>query len=231
MMPLVVLRPEPGLAATLAAARAAGLDARGFPLFAIAPVEWEPPEADGIDALLIGSANAVRHAGPSLAHYARKPAHVVGQATASVAKQAGLDVASIGEGGLQAVLDRLAGAPCRLLRLAGRERVELVPPPGCTMIERVVYASEPAAMPLGLAGLLNESAVVMLHSGEAARHFAGECDRLGVARTAVTLAAIGPRVAEAAGGGWARVATAARADDAALLALAGELCQTPGKRL
>jgi uroporphyrinogen-III synthase len=231
MRPLVVIRPEPGLAATVANARAAGFDVHGFALFAIAPVGWEPPNPARIDALLLGSANAARHAGSALEKFAHLPAHVVGKATAEAALAAGLQVASVGAGGLQAVLDGLAGSPLHLLRLAGRERVALVPPEGITLTERVVYASEPVPMPAALARLLSGDTVVLLHSGEAAGHFAAECERLRLDRARITLAAIGPRVADAAGSGWARVATAARPDDAALLALAGELCQIRGKSL
>ena len=68
-------------------------------------------------------------------------------------------------------------------------------------------------------------ALVLLHSAEAARHFGGECDRLGIDRAGVHLAALGDRIAAAAGPGWAGCAIADRPDDAALLATALNLCQ------
>lgn len=225
MMPLVIIRPQPGCDATLAGAADMGLEARGFPLFSISPVAWSPPDPDTIDALLIGSANAIRHGGDGLLRFAGKPTYVVGGATADVARKAGLAVESVGGGNLQPVLDRIDPAYRRLLRLAGRERVELSPPPGTTIVERVLYASDPQPMPTALVTILGAPTVVMLHSAEAARHFAAECDRHGISREQIALAAIGPRVADAAGTGWKALKSAATPSDPALLALARDLCQ------
>jgi len=227
MIPIIVIRPQPGCDATVAAAWAQALDARGFPLFIVKPVAWEPPPAESVDALLIGSANALRHGGPGLAAYNGKPAYAVGAATAEAGRIAGLDIVATSNGSLQAVLDDLRTGHRRLLRLAGRERVELSPPPGVTIVERTVYASKPQPLPGALRNLLAKPAVVLLHSAEAARHFAYLCERGGVTRAHLSLAAIGPRVAEAAGQGWRAVAAAASPDDAALLALAREMCQEP----
>jgi uroporphyrinogen-III synthase len=225
MLPLIVIRPEPGCSATVAAARALGLDAHAFPLFAVAARDWPPVPAESADLLLIGSANAIRCGGASLEALRHMPVHAVGETTAQAARQAGFTVAHTGSGGLQAVLDAVpAGA--RVLRLAGEERIALEVPPGVTMIERVVYASLPCPMPDDLASLLAGGAVVLLHSGEAARHFAAECDRLGLRRSAIALAALAPRIAAAAGSGWAALTTAEEARDAALLALAAGLCQS-----
>lgn len=226
MIPLVVIRPQPGAWRTVAAAREIGIDARAFPLFEIHPLVWEPPDPASIDALLVGSANAVRHAGPALAPFRGKPVHAVGAVTAVACGEAGFTVAAIGQGGLQGVLDAVPPGT-RLLRLAGDERVPLEPPAGVGMIERAVYASEPAALPPDLAELLRESSTIALHSAAAARHLAGECDRLGIDRGKLFLATIGPRVSEAVGSGWAGIATAASPDDEALLASAAQLCQNP----
>lgn len=228
--PVLILRPEPGASATLAAATAAGLDAWSFPLFSVEPAAWDPPAPEEIDALLIGSANAVRHAGPALARYTTKPAYVVGERTAQAACTAGLTVAAVGTGGLAPVLAQVAPGT-RLLRLAGRERIELTPPAQVTLTERTVYASEPRPLPRELASLLRTHAlprvIVLLHSAEAARHFAAECDRLSLPRARIALAALGPRIASAAGAGWAAVRAAKQAEDGALLALAGQMCQNP----
>lgn len=218
MTPAIVIRPEPGCAATVAAARALGLDAHGFPLFEIAPRDWSPPPAGEADALLIGSGNALRLGGARLETLRDLPVYAVGASTAAAARDAGFIVAATGSGGLQNLLDTIPHGT-RLLRLAGEQRVPLTPPPGVTITERVVYASEARAMPQELADLLRKGGVVLLHSGEAARHFAAECDRLSLPRSGITLAALAPRIAEAAGQGWASLATAKSATDAALLAL------------
>lgn len=226
MIPIVVIRPQPGCDATVAAARQIGLQAHGHPLFEVECLPWDAPDARDFDALLIGSANALAHAGPALAGYAGMPAYVVGEKTAEAASAAGLRVAAIGGGGgLQGVLDEVRPPHRRLLRLAGRERIALSPPPGVTLEERLVYASVPRPMPEALAELLALPAIVLLHSGEAARHFAAQCDARGVARDALCLVAIGPRVAEAAGRGWAETAIAETPRDSAMLALARLMCQ------
>ncbi|QGN56187.1 uroporphyrinogen-III synthase [Novosphingobium sp. Gsoil 351] len=225
--PLLVFRPEPGNAATLAAAKALALPAYGEPLFRIVPRAWEGPAATGFDALLIGSANVLRHGGAKLGAYASLPAYVVGEATADAARHGGFQVKAIGSGGLQNLTAQLArDGRRRVLRLAGDEHVPLSPEPGTVVETVVVYQAEPLALSEAGARLLGEGAVVLLHSAAAARHFASECGRLRIACDNIDLACLGPRIAEAAGSGWASVASAARPDDGALLALAARMCQT-----
>jgi len=224
---LLALRPEPGLAATLGKARAAGAAITGLPLSAIRPIAWDCPDPAAIDGLLIGSANAILHGGPHLARLAAKPVFAVGEATAAAARAAGFTVALTGSGGLQGVLDAVP-APCHLLRIAGEEHVPLVPPAGVTFAEVIAYRSEaqpldPAA-PLLASGPENARPLVLLHSAATAAHFAAEVDRLGLERARITLAALGPRIAAAAGEGWAAIHTAARPDESTLLQLAFDLC-------
>ena len=225
MAALIVIRPEPGNAATVAAARELGLAALGCPLFAITARPWDLPDPAGFDAVLAGSANAFRLGGAGLARLAALPVHAVGAATAEAARAAGFTVAATGSGGLQAVLEAIP-AGTRLLRLAGEERVRLVPPPGVGMAERVVYASEPLPMPPDLVAALHRPAVIALHSGEAARHFAAECARCGIAPGDHALVTIGPRVTAAAGPGWRLVAEAPSPAELPLLAKARDLCHT-----
>lgn len=229
MTPLLVVRPEPGNARTLAAARALGLEARGAPLFTVEPLAWDPPEPDLFDCLLVGSANVFRHGGAALARYTALPVYAVGATTAAAAEAAGFAVAARGEGGLQVLLPRLAAdGRTHALRLAGEARVRLDPPPGVRIATAVVYVAR--ALPLPGDAVPAGGAVVALHSGEAARHFAAECDRLGLDRARIALACLAPRVAEAAGEGWADKQTAPgdRAiGEAALLALARDMCQNP----
>jgi uroporphyrinogen-III synthase len=227
MVPLVVIRPQPGCTATVGAARAAGLDPRAVPLFSISSRAWAAPSLESYDALLLGSANALRHAGPGLADLRHLPVYAVGDATADTARAAGFTVVGQGQGGLQSALAQLDPAHRRLLRLAGEERIALTLPPGVTMTERVVYASQPQPMPPELVTLLAEPALVALHSAEAAHHFAAECVRNGLLRARLRLCALGPRIAAAAGDGWGEVAVAAEPSDRALLALARQMCQDP----
>ncbi|MBA4052209.1 MAG: uroporphyrinogen III synthase, partial [Erythrobacter sp.] len=122
------------------------------------------------------------------------------------------------------VLDAIT-APCHLLRIAGEEHVPLTPPAGVTFAEVIAYRSE--ALPLDPAAplLASGEALVLLHSAATAAHFAAECDRLGLSRARITLAALGPRIAAAAGEGWAAIHIAATPDESTLLQLAFDLCQ------
>jgi uroporphyrinogen-III synthase len=222
-MPIVAIRPEPGCSATVEQGREAGLAVEGWPLFEVRPLSWDQPPPEPIDGLLLGSANALRHAGAGLAAFRGKPAYAVGQATAAAAEAAGLRIAGVGQGGLQPLLDGLR-PPLALLRLAGEEHVPLRRPHGIVIETRVVYRNVALPLPEGLADTLGGGALVLLHSAAAARHLGAECDRRGIARSAVALAALGPRIAEAAGDGWRVCRAATEPRDAALLALARDMC-------
>ena len=225
MNPVIVIRPQPACNSTVDAAEDLGLEAFGFPLFEVQPIAWEPPEPDSVDALLIGSANALRHAGAALSAFRGKPAYAVGEASAQAARAAELDVLATGEGGLQAVLELVQNRHRKLLRLTGETRVDLTPPEGMTITERTVYRSAPQPMTAELVEMLKQPALVLLHSGEAARHFAEQCDVHGIDRSSIKLAAMAPRIAEAAGAGWADLATAEQPNENTLLALARQMCQ------
>lgn len=222
--PLIVLRPEPGCGETIAAARLLGLDPVAAPLFAIEPLAWRAPDPAGFDGLLAGSANAFRHGGEPLRQLRSLPVHAVGERTAEAARAAGFVVATVGAGGLQSSIDALV-PPLRLLRLSGEARVALAVPPGIELAERVIYRAVALSLSEEAARHLAGGAVALLHSGEAARGFAAECGRLGIARRRVAIAALAPRIADAAGAGWEEVRIAREATDGALLALAKDMCQ------
>lgn len=224
MRPLVVLRPEPGNSATVQAARALGLEAHAHPLFAMGAVPWAVPAAAEFDALLAGSAALFRLGGAGLDAVRALPVHAVGEATAAAARAAGFAVAGTGEGGMEPLVAQLAAG--RYLRLAGERNVPLMPPPGVEVDTRIVYAARALALPAALAATLAGGAVVALHSGEAASHFAAECDRVNLSRDRLSLACLAPRIATKAGEGWQAVEIARARTDEALLALAAQMCQT-----
>ncbi len=221
-LPLIILRPEPGNAATLAAAQERGLDAHGFPLFKIAPVPWQAPQGP-FDAILAGSANVFRHGGPQLAAFTDVPVMAVGKTTAAAARAARFTVSRTGEGGLQPLVETLP--PGQYLRLAGQDRVTLTPPKSVRITTEVVYSAHAQGISPPVAALLNAGCVAALHSGEAARHFASECQRLGIARNRIYLACLAPRIADLAGHGWGAIDSAAKRTDTDLLALAARMCQ------
>lgn len=214
MSRIVILRPEPGASATLARAEAAGLDAVAMPLFEVTPIAWTAPAADHYDALLLTSANAVRHAGAELGKLSTLPAYCVGAATAAAATGAGLALAGTGSGD-SAALEAQIPDGLRLLHLTGREHRPLS---GVTEI--AVYGSTAIDPPPSLEAL--SDGVAMVHSPRAGARLAELVEQRGT----IAIAAISPTAAAACGAGWRAVASIAAPDDGALLALAADLCHT-----
>lgn len=223
MRPLVIVRPEPGASATAMAARELGLEPIVLPLFEVRPLEWQPPDAGGLDALLLTSANAIRHGGPGLDGLRALPAHCVGEATAEAARDFGFRVASVGSGRVDPLLQSLPNA-LRLLHLCGFHRSEPKTP---RQFIRVipVYVAEELSTPAGFREI--EGSIVAAHSPRAAARISELAGEAGVNRERVSLAAISPRAAEAAGTGWQAVLTAEEPSDSALLAIAARLCKNP----
>jgi uroporphyrinogen-III synthase len=212
MMSLVVLRPEPGASRTAARAKALGLREVRVPLFAIVPMEWEAPDTGDFDALILTSANAVRHGGEVLLKLRSLPVHAVGEATAAMARAAGFRVVSIGERGSRSMpLPRGQ----RLLHLAGRDHL---PIPGTTSI--AVYEARAVDAPEGINHLGN--CVALVHSARAGARLA----MLVQDRSRIAIAAISTAAADACGPGWLTIDAASEPNDSALLALAARLCES-----
>jgi uroporphyrinogen-III synthase len=216
MTRVIVLRPEPGASATVARARALGLDAISMPLFEVEAVAWTAPDPAGFDALLLTSANAVRHGGAALEAFRALPVHAVGVATAEVARAAGFTIASRGTDGVDDLLDSL-NPELRLLHLCGEDRrtaanarqaIAAVP----------VYRSRAIDPPPGLDRA--NGAIVLVHSPRAGQRLA----ELIADRGSIAIAAISGAAAEAAGTGWREIHIAPEPSDDALLALAARLC-------
>jgi len=218
MTRVIVLRPEPGASATVARARALGLDAISLPLFEVRPVAWTAPDPAGLDALLLTSANAVRHGGVGLDALRALPVHAVGEATAEAARAAGFTIAGSGTGGVDTLLESLS-PQLRLLHLCGEDR--RIPSGSPQKIVTIpVYRSraiDPAPDLERASG-----AVVLIHSPRAAQRFADLIEDRGTIR----IAAISDATAEAAGAGWREIHVAPEPGDDALLALAARLCNT-----
>jgi uroporphyrinogen-III synthase len=221
MRRILVLRPEPGATETIRRAREAGLDAIAVPLFEIEPLEWTAPEASGFDALLLTSANALRHGGEQLQSLRAIPVYAVGEATARAARDRGFDIAAVGDAGV----DRLLGSietDLRLLHLCGEDRKA---PDGA--------AQEITAIPVYRAQEVDEAdlskapgSVALVHSPRAAKRFA----ELVTGRDTISIAAISAAAAEAAGAGWEAIESADEPTDDGLLALAARLCNKPATK-
>ena len=218
MRPLVILRPEPGASKTLRGAEALGLSAKLLPLFRIEPVAWTAPDLAHFDALLVTSANAVRHAGPKLKSLRALPAYAVGAATAAALRTAGFDVRASGSSGVDALLADVKPS-MRLLHLCGEDRH--VPNGGRAITQLVVYRSAPTASPADTD--LPHDAVALVHSPRAGQRLA----ELVHDRRGIRVAAISQAAADACGHGWAEVAAASQPSDDALLSLGERLCKGP----
>ena len=216
---MLVLRPMPGNTETVGRLAALGVVALPMPLFAVEPIAWVPPRLADIDALLLTSANAVRHAGRAMASVSAVPAWCVGEATAAAARGAGLTVARVGTEGVTALI---AGTSQQLLWLCGEERTTLLHQDEQRVTAIPVYRS--AELPF-LASALDHAGVAMLHSARAARRLAA----LVPDRASIAIVAISADVAAAAGEGWRSVAVAARPSDTEMVAIAAKLCQDSGR--
>lgn len=211
---VVVLRPAPGDAATAGRLRAAGLSVRQLPFFAASPLSWAVPDPADFDALLLTSANAVRHGGDGLDALKRLPVVAVGEATATAARAAGFTVAVTGQDDAAAAVARAhASGFTRLLHLAGRDRA----PTGEGVVALTVYASEP--LPVADADIRAlAGCVVLLHSVRAARMLAARV--FAAERAGIALVALSPTIAAAAGDGWESIDSAAEPSDDSLVPLA-----------
>jgi uroporphyrinogen-III synthase len=218
MTRVLVLRPQPGAAATVERARALRLDAVAVPLFEVEAVDWVAPEARGFDALLLTSANALRLGGDGLHSLRGLKTFAVGEATAVAAREAGFDVAATGDAGVERLLGSIP-PDLRLLHLCGEDRRE---PEGAAqaITALTVYRATPIEHP-DLAGV--EGSIALIHSPRAGRRFA----EVVADRRTIGIAAISASAAEAVGEGWKEVAVADRPSDDALLALAASLCNKP----
>ncbi|MEO9130124.1 MAG: uroporphyrinogen-III synthase [Sphingomonas sp.] len=213
--PLAVLRPEPGNTATANRIEALGLQAIRLPLFGVQALAWTPPDPADHDALLLTSANAVRFGGADLSAFKSLPVLAVGERTAESARLAGFDVMAVGKTGAAEMLG-VAGARglSRVLYLGGRDRAIEARGPIARAI--AVYASEEVPVSAEwIERLLGATA--LLHSARAAARLGALVDAHVIARSAITIAALSPTVAAAAGAGWAMVAIAAAPTDAALI--------------
>ena len=219
MRRLIVLRPEPGASTTIGRAAAMGIEAVAMPLFTVEPVEWAVPEAAAFDALLLTSANAVRHGGEGLRELRGLPVHAVGEASAEAAREAGFDVASSGDSGVQRLLGSIEPG-VRLLHLCGEHRTEADAQQRITAI--AVYRSTELAAPEDLTRI--EGQTVAVHSPRAGQRLAQLAQEAGLDTRMVRIAAISEAAATAAGSGWEACEAASKPDEAALLALAARLC-------
>jgi uroporphyrinogen-III synthase len=223
MNPLLVLRPEPGTTATIGRATAAGFEAIAAPIFMIAAQAWEAPDASAHDALMLTSANAVRHAGPALDRYRLLPVYAVGAASAAAAIEAGFTDIRTGDGDAEVLIASMVrDGVTRPLHLAGREHREF-DNTSIPIERRIVYAADPVAiLPAAAQAAVARGAVALIHSPRAGETFDRLLRKADIDPITVAIAAISQA---AAAGHWRETAIAETPDDSALLAAAARLCE------
>lgn len=225
-VPVLILRPQPGADETAARARALGLSPVVAPLFAVRALSWSPPPAAEFDAIMLTSANAARRAGAGLAAFLGLPCYAVGEATAAAASDAGFADVRVGpEDGVALLMAMEADGVARALHPCGADHITLEPARMRISRLPVYEAGAVEALPAGARPALAGDAVALLHSARAATLFGA----LVPDRSRVSVAAISPRTARAAGSGWRQMAVAAEPRDHALLVLAAKLCHTKGQ--
>lgn len=211
-MRVLILRPEPGNAATAAAVRAMGLEPVVIPLFEVRAVAWSPPDPDQFDAVVMTSANAARHGGEALARYTHLPLYAVGEATAAAARAAGFAHVVAGAGGgddLSALLDGR-----RTLHVSGRHAHSIG-----AAASVAVYESRAVDVRIDQRRKLSGQ-LALIHSPRAGAVFAA----LAPDRPATTIVAISDAAAATCGTGWHKVVIADHPLEAAMLAALEGVC-------
>lgn len=221
--PPLILRPQPGADETAERARAMGLEPVTAPLFTVRSLAWSAPDPAEFDAVMLTSASAARMAGEGLAAFAGRPCYAVGEASGAAARAIGFSDVREGPEDGAALLPMMAGdGVASVFHPCGRDHLALGLA-GVAITRVPVYAAEAAArLPDEAEAAIAAGAVALLHSGRAAALLAA----LVGDKTGVSIAAISPRTARAAGAGWGSVAVAPYPRDQALLELAAKLCQT-----
>jgi len=124
---ILVTRPQPGADRTARRLSELGLVPVVLPLFETVPVAIETGSAPAADALVVTSANALRHAPETLLRrFAATPCFAVGAETGEVARSLGLGSVEVGPGDAIALADRVAsrlGKGAATLYLCGRVRL------------------------------------------------------------------------------------------------------------
>lgn len=198
------------------------------PISEIHPRDWDLPDPAGFDAVMLTSANAARHAGPGLAALRHLPCYAVGASTARAASGVGFADIRAGDYDGAALMAIMADDDVRrALHLCGEETADL--PALVPLAKRVVYESRAAtSLPELARSAMADAPIALLHSPRAAALFGKLVDDAELSRGPVTLIAISPNAAAAAGPGWRAVHVADRPSDSAMLEIAAKLCETPG---
>lgn len=224
---VAVLRPEPGASRTADHLRDLGLDPLVAPLFTIEPVASPPSSDTPADALMITSANAVRHGVEMIRQYPHLPIYAVGPATKRALvglTDQPIHLAPAGNGQSLIALAKSHHIQ-HLLHLCGAE-VRPLDPMGIQIDRRIVYRAAPVPqLSAPLIAAWPKLAYVLLHSPRSSALLDRLVTAQGLARNHITAIAISAATAAAAGTGWNAMKIAPRPDDDGMLAVVRQLCQ------
>lgn len=227
MIPLVLLRPQPGNDSTAARAREMGITVIQVPLFDVQPADGGALPTGSYDAMLLTSINGVRFGATVIAAFAGIPIYAVGEATAYAARIAGHEGVITGGGDAQSTAAMMAAdGRHSILHISGEE-VRPFDSLGMSVQRYTVYRTvecDTAAVRAALNGL--GQVVFAVHSPRAGIQLSLLVPT--TRRMRMHVVAISAAAARVCGKGWASLTVSERPDDTALLHCVETLCIRAG---
>ncbi|APG61502.1 hypothetical protein LPB140_00080 [Sphingorhabdus lutea] len=202
MTRLLITRPEPGASSTLKLAQQMGMDAVKFPFFEIAPHIWDAPPAADFDAIMLTSANALRHGGEKLRQYIALPAYCVGQSTANLAQQMGFDIAHVGRGGAASIMPLLRAHHRRhIFCPSGGHRAILTDEQtsGLTLFPASLYMAQRVNMTSAMIEAIKQADIISIYSARAAQYLSEISKQYEIDLSGKFIAALSHQIAAAMG--------------------------------
>ncbi len=215
---VLVLRPEPGAARTATLLAGRGFDPILYPLFAVEPLAWDRPAEGAFDALLLTSANAVRHFDTGSGAMRSLPCYCVGETTAQAARDAGFADVRVGGGDAASTIPLLvADRRSRVLHPCGAD-VRPFDANGLGIERLPVYRAAERGDAAGLEALVRARAptAAMVHSPRAGERLDSLLSR--DLRSGIAIVAISEAAGAACGSGWCRVLVAPSRNDIEMIA-------------
>lgn len=230
MTHLILLRPTEGAEQSAEIAREKGLDPLLAPATEINALAWDAPPAQGFDAIMITSANALRYGGEAIYQYKHLPLYAVGKATAKLAEEMGFTIAAIGKGGAKALWPLIKQSDAKnIVRLVGRDYVPIYDE-HIQIRTIMVYEARPVPMNKALKELLNETPnnsphIIAFHSAKAVQIFDDYIEQMAKQgrifdKSAHYAAALAPTIGEAIcknGDSWKKVIISSSANDRVMI--------------
>lgn len=197
------------------------------PLFDVVAISWELPGSHDLEAVMVTSANALRHGGSQLSDLLEKPCYAVGERTAAEAALIGFHDVRKGPSDGRALVAMMEQDGVRsAFHLCGADHIPLKAPHMRIRPVPVYRSKAREALPKhAIDALAGGDALALIHSPRAGALFAKLCNQARIDRGTVGIVGISRAATEAADAGWRFQAHAPRPRDDALLELAAKLCE------